>query len=146
MTEERTSSTTPAFDGALAGTLLPRLHHLAHLATTAAASAVDPASATTTSAGLSDVEARAAKLELNKQASEVRASLARLDLEANHLEAGELSLDDQDWLIDHLERELESKREELAKLVNHLTAFGRPTPPPTRNDFEPDEPDRMQTE
>ena len=58
------SSQPNAFDGALAGTLFPRLLNLANLSTTSSSSS-------TSSTGASDVEARAAKLELNKQVSQL---------------------------------------------------------------------------
>ncbi|GAA5870996.1 hypothetical protein JCM16303_001655 [Sporobolomyces ruberrimus] len=110
-----TERTTTAFDSALAGTLFPRLINLSNLSTTASAQSSQVT-------GASDVEARAAKLELNKQASQLRTSLTTLQQQANELEAGEMSLEDQDWLIEELEKELVKKREELKKMVE-LTSF-----------------------
>jgi len=52
------------FDSALAGTLFPRLINLSKLSTAASTSPSQPQSN-----GASYVEARAAKLELNKQVS-----------------------------------------------------------------------------
>ncbi|GAA5924862.1 uncharacterized protein JCM15063_005752 [Sporobolomyces koalae] len=110
--------TTPAgqFDAALAGTLFPRVIRLAQLSTAAAqppSSSVssatpgsNPSGPSAPVAGATDVEQRALKLELNKQASQLRVTLETLKQQADSLDAGNLSLDDQQWLIDQLERQL----------------------------------------
>ncbi|GAA5984334.1 hypothetical protein JCM5350_001019 [Sporobolomyces pararoseus] len=113
-------SSQSQFDSALAGTLYPRLINLSKLSTAVSSISTQQSQ----SNGASDVEARAAKLELNKQASQLRTSLATLQAQANNLEAGDLSLEDQDWLIKELEKELVKKREELKKMVE-LTSFGK---------------------
>ncbi|GAA5827724.1 hypothetical protein JCM5353_002279 [Sporobolomyces roseus] len=122
------SSQSSTFDSALAGTLFPRLLNLATLSTTSSSSS------STSSTGASDIEARAAKLELNKQASQLRTNLATLQMQAKGLEAGDMSLEDQEWLIQELEKELGKKRQELEKMVQ-LTSF----------ETKPKE-DRMETE
>ncbi|GAA5955513.1 hypothetical protein JCM3765_006800 [Sporobolomyces pararoseus] len=111
------------FDSALAGTLYPRLINLSKLSTAVSTTSAQQSQ----SNGASDVEARAAKLELNKQASQLRTSLATLQAQANNLEAGDMSLEDQDWLIQELEKELVKKREELKKMVE-LTSFDKSQP------------------
>ncbi|GAA5846035.1 hypothetical protein JCM3766R1_001344, partial [Sporobolomyces carnicolor] len=55
------------FDGALAGTLLPKLVHLSKVATAPASTLNHLGPQPPQATGASDVEARAAKLELNKQ-------------------------------------------------------------------------------
>jgi hypothetical protein len=44
------------------------------------------------------------------QAAQFKQSLAALRGQAEAIPAGELSLDDQDWLIEQLEAQLESRR------------------------------------
>ncbi|CEQ39100.1 SPOSA6832_00621 [Sporobolomyces salmonicolor] len=102
-------------DGALAATLFPRLVQLAKLS-----SLESPSSSA--AGAIDDAEARAAKLEVNKQASQLRTSLATLQAQAQNLSAGNMSLDDQTWLIEQLEKEVERKRSELAEMVQ-LTSF-----------------------
>ncbi|GAA5860636.1 hypothetical protein JCM1840_000325 [Sporobolomyces johnsonii] len=103
-----------SFDGALAATLFPRLVQLANLSSLESPSSAQPPA--------DDPQARAAKLEVNKQASQLRTSLATLQAQAQNLPAGNMSLDDQTWLIEQLEKELERKRSELAQMVQ-LTSF-----------------------
>ncbi|BGP13334.1 hypothetical protein JCM10213_001479 [Rhodosporidiobolus nylandii] len=98
------------FDGALASTLFPSFVHLNHLATSA-------------EGGPAAGEAGSAqeKLELSKQAAQLRTALATLQAQAANLPAGNLSLEDQDWLIEKLEGEVARKRDDLARMVQ-LTA------------------------
>ncbi|GAA5891437.1 hypothetical protein JCM5296_006532 [Sporobolomyces johnsonii] len=103
-----------SFDGALAATLFPRLVQLANLSSLEFPSSAPPPA--------DDSQARPAKLEVNKQASQLRTSLATLQAQAQNLPAGNMSLDDQTWLIEQLEKELERKRSELAQMVQ-LTSF-----------------------
>ncbi|GAA5902049.1 uncharacterized protein JCM6883_000475 [Sporobolomyces salmoneus] len=136
-----TSQNSPVqFDRALAGTLLPRLINLSQLATSASTS---NSSFSSQSTGANEVEARASKLELNKQAASLRTSLNLLQHQANNLEAGDLSLEDQDWLIEELEKELVKKREELKKMVE-LTSFGAKAGEGREKEQEEDQ--TMQTE
>ncbi|GAA5830962.1 hypothetical protein JCM11251_005093 [Rhodosporidiobolus azoricus] len=112
------TSTTTAFDSALASILFPSLVNLAHLAHSSSSSSPSTDSATT--AGAAD--AAASKLELSKQAAHLRSTLSTLKTQAAHTPAGNLSLEDQDWLIGQLEQELTRKRDDLAKMAE-LTAL-----------------------
>ncbi|GAA5862489.1 hypothetical protein JCM8547_002081 [Rhodosporidiobolus lusitaniae] len=101
------------FNSASAGQIFPAVVRLAQLASSSSSPSASDG-ATTTDAGQS-------KLELSKQAAQLRSSLATLQTQANLLPAGELSLKDQDWLIEQLEAELTKKRNDLATMAK-LTA------------------------
>ncbi|KAK4698074.1 hypothetical protein P7C70_g8114, partial [Phenoliferia sp. Uapishka_3] len=111
-----TNSTAPRhepFDAALAASLLPQLIALAEQSQLANAPTE------------SDADARAAKLQVGKQlfeATQLRTSLAALRVQAQNLPAGDLSLDDQEYLIAKLEEEVERKREALASLAKLVPA------------------------
>ncbi len=51
-----------------------------------------------------------AELLIWSQAAQFKHSLATLRSQAETISAGELSLDDQDWLIEQLESQLEGRR------------------------------------
>lgn len=111
-----TTDAAEGFDAALVASLLPALVALAdHSALLTATTEGDP-------------DARAGKLEVGRQvsltesvpgerrssargqASLLRSTLAALRAQAHALPAGELSLDDQAYLIQRLEQEVEKKR------------------------------------
>ncbi|BGP67821.1 hypothetical protein NBRC10513v2_001142 [Rhodotorula toruloides] len=108
------------FDVPLASTLLPSLVKLAQLA--ADASSVGTSNGEAGDAAGETDGARNAKGEMSKQAASLRTKLATLSAQAAALPAGDLSLDDQAWLIGELEKEVERKREELQKMAQ-LTAL-----------------------
>ncbi|GAA6056185.1 hypothetical protein JCM3770_004252 [Rhodotorula araucariae] len=97
-----------ALDAALAATLFPSVLRIAHLA----ASPADPAPA-----GQAD-HAPDHKLELSKQAAQLHTTLATLSAQAAALPAGNLSIEDQAWLITQLEAEVARKRAELGTMAN----------------------------
>ncbi|ORY90886.1 hypothetical protein BCR35DRAFT_299503 [Leucosporidium creatinivorum] len=94
----------PTFDTTLASHLFPQLVQLIQAASLQKPTAEDP-------------EARVAKVEVGKQASHLRSALAALRTQAAALPAGEMSLDDQAWLIEQLEERLETKKTELSSLA-----------------------------
>ncbi|BGO89024.1 hypothetical protein NBRC10512_008215 [Rhodotorula toruloides] len=108
-------TTNKPFDAPLASTLLPSLVKLSQLA--ADASSVGASNGEAGDAAGETDGARSAKVEISKQAASLRTKLATLSAQAAALPAGDLSLDDQAWLIGELEREVERKREELHKMA-----------------------------
>ncbi|KAM0749734.1 hypothetical protein T439DRAFT_290106 [Meredithblackwellia eburnea MCA 4105] len=86
------------FNGSLAASLLPSLVQLANH------------SALASHANENDPDARTGKLEVGKQATQLRTALASLKAQAQAIPAGHLGLDDQEFLIEKLEQELENKR------------------------------------
>ncbi|BGP22313.1 vegetative cell wall protein gp1 [Rhodotorula toruloides] len=101
------------FDAPLASTLLPSLVRLAQLA-------VDTSSVGASNGEIGDAAgdtdgAMNPKVEISKQAATLRTKLATLSAQAAALPAGDLSLDDQAWLIGELEKEVERRREELQR-------------------------------
>ncbi|GAA6038531.1 hypothetical protein JCM8097_004616 [Rhodosporidiobolus ruineniae] len=115
------AASTSTFDPSTASTLFPSVVRLANVAALASgtASSTDAASSTTQP----DSQAHAqSKLELSKQAAQLRSTLQLLHAQASALPAGNLSLEDQDWLIAELEKELDRKRVDLAKIAD-LTAL-----------------------
>ncbi|GAA5884829.1 hypothetical protein JCM6882_007112 [Rhodosporidiobolus microsporus] len=111
-----TTSSSNTFDSSLAATLFPNLVNLASLASSSSSSSAD--SSSTTGA----VNAATSKLELSKQAAQLRTTLAALKDQAAAVPAGNLSLEDQDWLIERLEGEVQRKRDDLAQMAQ-LTAL-----------------------
>ncbi|GJN87942.1 hypothetical protein Rhopal_000897-T1 [Rhodotorula paludigena] len=107
-------STQPSFDAPLASTLFPDIVRLT-------ASAAAPPAAADSGTAQNDVS-RTIKLDLSKQAAQLHSNLAALSTQAAALPAGNLSLEDQDWLIAQLEKEVERKRQELAKMAQLTTA------------------------
>ncbi|KAL8280411.1 hypothetical protein RQP46_007059 [Phenoliferia psychrophenolica] len=101
---------TQPFNAALAASLLPGLVALAEQ------------SALLHAANEADPDARAGKLEVGKQATQLRTALAALRVQAQTLPAGNLSLDDQAYLIERLEEEDEKKRDGLASLAKLVPA------------------------
>ncbi|GAA6000621.1 hypothetical protein JCM10207_004580 [Rhodosporidiobolus poonsookiae] len=93
-------------DTALASTLLPAALRLAHLFS----------SSNPTSDDSSPTQPHH-KLELSKQAAQLRTSLSTLQQQATRLPAGNLSLEDQDWMVEQLEAELARKRKDLVKMA-----------------------------
>ncbi|BGP29517.1 hypothetical protein JCM10296v2_001256 [Rhodotorula toruloides] len=108
------------FDAPLASTLLPSLVKLAQLA--ADASSVGTSHGEAGDAAGETDGARNAKVEISKLAASLRTKLATLSDQAATLPAGDLSLDDQAWLLGELEKEVARKREELQKMAQ-LTAL-----------------------
>lgn len=121
-------TTNKPFDAPLASTLLPPLVKLSQLA--ADASSVGASNGEAGDAADETDGARSAKVEISKQvrlhrfqpsgtscsaarfgqAASLRTKLATLSAQAAALPAGDLSLDDQAWLIGELEKEVERKR------------------------------------
>ncbi|GAA6000651.1 hypothetical protein JCM10207_004594 [Rhodosporidiobolus poonsookiae] len=99
-----------ALDTALASTLFPAALRLAHLSSSSNPTSDD-----------SFPTQPHHKLELSKQAAQLRTSLATLQQQATQLPAGNLSLEDQDWMVEQLEAELARKRNYLVKMAE-LTA------------------------
>ncbi|GAA5864694.1 hypothetical protein JCM3774_006045 [Rhodotorula dairenensis] len=116
MAVQATDPAEPPFDCVLASTLFPAALRLAHLAT-------HPRDAAEPAATLE---------QLSEQAASLKANLARLSEQADQLPAAQLSLEDQDWLIQQLEARVEQSRQALVKM-SELTRFdpddGRPAGP-----------------
>ncbi|BGP53413.1 hypothetical protein JCM8202_000269 [Rhodotorula sphaerocarpa] len=109
---------SPAFDGALASTLFPAAVRLADLATHST-----PAQAPGgTGAAQNEVEGTgkrptATQEQLSAQAAALKRNLATLSAQAESLLAGQLGLEDQDWLIGQLEARVEQTRQALARMA-----------------------------
>ncbi|KWU45671.1 hypothetical protein RHOSPDRAFT_32593 [Rhodotorula sp. JG-1b] len=95
----------PAFDSVLASGLYPAAVRLAHLAVQTTPHRADAAAPVATPE------------QLSEQAASLRNNLARLTDQANKLPAGQLSLEDQDWLIQQLETRVEQSRQALATMA-----------------------------
>ncbi|GAA5973672.1 hypothetical protein JCM11641_005074 [Rhodosporidiobolus odoratus] len=113
------------FDPSLTSTLFPSLVNLATLAATSTPTA-------DTANGVTGGDAQS-KLELNKQAAQLRNTLTTLQQQATTIPAGNLSLEDQDWLIERLESEVQRKKDDLAKMAE-LTALASGTTAPAAED------------
>lgn len=87
-------SSPNSIDVNLARSLVPTLNQLIALSTTPS----------------TQPPARSNETEFSQHASKIRIDLNTLKLQATAMTGGELSMDDQDWLISELERELEQKR------------------------------------
>ncbi|BGP37289.1 hypothetical protein JCM10450v2_001200 [Rhodotorula kratochvilovae] len=122
------TASQPALDAALASTLFPSVLRIAHLA----AAPADAAPADPTDA------ASDPKLELSKQAASLHSTLATLSAQAAALPAGNLSLEDQAWLIGQLEAEVARKREELGRMAQ-LTQLAKDGAPKDEGDVKMDE-------
>ncbi|GAA6063342.1 hypothetical protein JCM10212_004363 [Sporobolomyces blumeae] len=110
-------SPRPSFDATLATSILPRLERLSQLHSASTPAPSTPGSTATAPPPSSNQET-------TREASQLRIALASLREQANAIEAGHMSLDDQDWLVQQLEKELSLKRLELDNLVK-LTSVER---------------------
>lgn len=127
----------PSFNSAQAADLFPQLVNLAQLSSLHDPTAEDPEARTAKLEVGKQVRSRATlriivvvHLELitarrvccpslcSSQASHLRSTLATLKAEAQTLPAGNMSLDDQAWLITRLEEQLEGKKCVLRLVVS----------------------------
>ncbi|KAI5479015.1 hypothetical protein MNV49_004419 [Pseudohyphozyma bogoriensis] len=105
------TTTTTTLSAELAASLHPQLVHLTSLASASPAHE-------------SDHEARLNKLEVGKHATKLRTTLATLKAQVGHLPSGNLSLEDQEWLIEKLEKELEGRTRDVAHLATLIPGAG----------------------
>ncbi|GAA5979484.1 hypothetical protein JCM10908_002941 [Rhodotorula pacifica] len=104
----RPIDTEESFDSVLASTLFPSAVRLAQLAVQ-----THHSSSNTGDAGT----AGATQEELSAKAASLRSNLAVLADQASNLPAGQLSLEDQDWLIEQLESRVHESRQALVKMA-----------------------------
>ncbi|SCV72454.1 BQ2448_3991 [Microbotryum intermedium] len=131
MPSNTTSSTEPtSFDTDLAHSLLPSIIALSHSAALLhSAPATAPTDPTSTAAS-TEAALNAAKSDLGRQATQLRNALATLKTQAHYLEMGDLSLQDQAWIIKELQQKLDHKRDQVKALRDVI-----PTPQATSTDI-----------
>ncbi|SGY69299.1 BQ5605_C004g02990 [Microbotryum silenes-dioicae] len=126
-TVERTS-----FDTDLAHSLLPSIIALSQSAALLHGPSTTTSGPTSTAAS-KEAALNAAKSDLGRQAShmypratQLRNALATLQTQAQHLEMGDLSIQDQSWIIKELQFKLDQKRDQVKALRDVI-----PTPQAT---------------
>ncbi|SCZ92386.1 BZ3500_MvSof-1268-A1-R1_Chr5-2g07822 [Microbotryum saponariae] len=130
-TVERTS-----FDTVLARSLLPSIIALSQSAALLHSAPSTTTSDPTSTAASKEAALNAAKSDLGRQASpmypgatQLRNALATLQTQAQHLEMGDLSIQDQSWIIKELQLKLDQKRDQVKALRDVI-----PTPQATSTD------------
>ncbi|KDE08613.1 hypothetical protein MVLG_01075 [Microbotryum lychnidis-dioicae p1A1 Lamole] len=119
-TVERTS-----FDTDLAHSLLPSIIALSQSAALLHGPSTTTSGPTSTAAS-KEAALNAAKSDLGRQATQLRNALATLQTQAQHLEMGDLSIQDQSWIIKELQFKLDQKRDQVKALRDVI-----PTPQAT---------------